>query len=61
VTGIIAAQKANVLEVLHERDFHEGPVDSTGVFFTLETRGREHAEEVIGQLIARGFQPEEER
>lgn len=61
VTGAIAKQKANVLEVYHERSFPGGPVDSSEVFFTLVTRGRDHAEELIGALAAQGFQPEEQR
>ena len=60
-TGAVAKQKANVLEVHHERSFAEGPLDTTEVFFTLETRGRDHAEELISQLAAQGFQPEEQR
>jgi hypothetical protein len=36
-------------------------VDSTEIFFTLETRGREHAEQLIGRLAAQGFQLEEQR
>ena len=61
VTGAIAAEMANVLEVYHERSFPGRPVDSTEIFFTLETRGREHAEQLISRLAAQGFQPEEQR
>ncbi len=38
-----------------------GQVDGTEIFFTLETRGREHAEQLIGRLAAQGFQLEEQR
>ncbi|HIG53419.1 MAG TPA: threonine ammonia-lyase [Candidatus Handelsmanbacteria bacterium] len=61
VTGAIAEEMANVLEVYHERSLPGGPVDSTEIFFTLETRGREHAEQLIGRLAAQGFQLEEQR
>ena len=61
VTAAIAEEMANVLEVYHERSLPGGPVDSTEIFFTLETRGREHAEQLIGRLAAQGFQLEEQR
>jgi len=61
VTAAIAEEMANVLEVYHERSQPGGPVDSTEIFFTLETRGREHAEQLIGRLAAQGFQLEEQR
>jgi threonine dehydratase len=61
VTALIAEEKANVVEVYHERSFPDGPVDTTEVLFTLETRGREHAEAVMARLEREGFYPEEQR
>jgi threonine dehydratase len=61
VTAAIAQERANVLEVYHDRTFPEGPVGTTQVLFTLETRGREHAEEVIARLEREGFHPEEQK
>ena len=61
VTGAIAEEMPNVLEFYHERSLPGGQVDSTEIFFTLETRGREHAEQLIGRLAAQGFQLEEQR
>ncbi|MFT7695882.1 MAG: threonine dehydratase, partial [Candidatus Latescibacterota bacterium] len=61
VTALIAEEKANVVEVYHERSFPDGPVDTTEVLFTLETRGREHAEAVMARLERDGFYPEEQR
>jgi hypothetical protein len=50
-----------VIEVYHERSFPGGPIDTTEVLFTLETRGREHAEAVLARLEHDGFYPEEIR
>jgi threonine dehydratase len=61
VTDVIARCRANVLEVFHERAFAAGPVGSTGVRFTLETRGREHVDQVIARLGEAGFSAREER
>jgi hypothetical protein len=36
-------------------------VGSTGVRFTLETRGREHVDQVIARLGEAGFTAREER
>ncbi len=61
VTAVLAEEQANVIEVYHERSFPDGPVDTTEVLFTLETRGREHAEAVVARLEREGFYPEEQR
>ena len=60
VTAAIADERANVIEVYHERYFPDGPVDTTEVLFTLETRGREHAEAVLARLSRDGFYPQEQ-
>ena len=61
VSAVIAACRGNILEVHHERAFASGPVGMTAMRFTLETRGREHVEEVIEQLNNDGFTAREER
>jgi threonine dehydratase len=61
VSAVIAAYRGNILEVHHERAFASGPVGMTAMRFTLETRGREHVEEVIEQLNKDGFTAREER
>lgn len=61
VAGLIAACRANVLEVHHERAFAAGPVGTTAVRFTLETRGRDHVDEVLARLAAEGFRVDETR
>jgi threonine dehydratase len=51
----VAAERANVLEVHHNRAFLQGPVGDTEIDLTLETRGADHIESLIGTLSARGF------
>jgi threonine dehydratase len=51
----LADAKANVLDVVHQRTsahLHLGEVD---VALQLETRGAEHAEQVLGKLRSRGY------
>jgi threonine dehydratase len=56
-TGVLAQVGANVLQVTHDRSYAKVPghVDITIV---MEVRGREHANEVVEQLAARGLNPE---
>ena len=61
VSSIIASCGANILAVYHEHSFPEGPVGTTVVMFTLETRGREHAESLIATLEKEGLHPEEQK
>jgi threonine dehydratase len=51
----VASERANVLEVHHNRAFLQGPVGDTEIDLTLETRGADHIESLIGTLSARGF------
>jgi threonine dehydratase len=51
----VAAERANVLEVHHNRAFLQGPVGDTEIDLTLETRGADHIETLIGTLSSRGF------
>ena len=55
VSGIISGLRANVIEVHHSRAFSEKFGDTT-LLLTLETRGPEHVEEILGGLRERGYQ-----
>jgi threonine dehydratase len=57
VSGIISGLRANVIEVHHSRAFSERFGDTT-LLLTLETRGPEHVEEILGALRAHGYQVE---
>ena len=54
VSGIISGLRANVIEVQHSRAFSEKFGDTT-LLLTLETRGPEHVEEILGALRGRGY------
>lgn len=55
VSNTIAHMKANVLEVYHNRSFFDGPFGGAFLDITLETRGREHLQEIQAQLEAEGY------
>jgi len=53
-SGIIAACRANVIEVHHTRAF-VSKIGDTTLQLTLETRGPEHVEEILAALRAAGY------
>ena len=55
VTAILAEQNANIEEIFHQRAFTNLPVQTVEVDFVLETRDREHVQQVIQALAAAGF------
>jgi threonine dehydratase len=55
VTAILAEQNANIEEIFHQRAFTNLPVQTAEVDFVLETRDREHVQQVIHALGAGGF------
>ena len=57
VSGIISGLRANVIEVHHSRAFSEKFGDTT-LLLTLETRGPEHVEEILGALREHGYRVE---
>ncbi len=56
-SGIIAACRANVVEVHHTRAF-ASRVGGTTLQLTLETRGPEHVEEILAALRLEGYSVE---
>jgi threonine dehydratase len=58
LTGVIAATRANIVGLSHERAFYGVDVGSTIVEVTLETRGPEHADELLASLQAAGYRHE---
>lgn len=46
----VAVARANILEVEHHRAFADSPVGHTQIVLTLETRGKEHLEEILELL-----------
>jgi len=56
VTGIIGAQKANILNVAHDRLAADVSVGRAKVVFTVEVRGRDHLAGVFTALREKGLE-----
>jgi threonine dehydratase len=52
---LVAEAEANVLQVQHERAFVDVGLGEVDVELTLETRGRDHVEEIVRRLEQRDF------
>jgi threonine dehydratase len=59
LTALVAKAGANVLEVAHQREFADISVGEVEIVMHLETRGRDHVEELLVQMRALGVQVEE--
>lgn len=57
ITGIIAGQGANVLQVMHDRFYARLP-GHVEITVMLEVRDRAHADEVVNQLVVAGLPTE---
>jgi threonine dehydratase len=57
VSAVVAAHRANVIEVHHTRAFSHRFGDTT-LLLTLETRGRDHVDEILRALRERGYHVE---
>ncbi|MDP8243446.1 MAG: threonine ammonia-lyase [Candidatus Hinthialibacter antarcticus] len=55
VSDCVSKLKANVVEVYHNRSFFDAPLGKTYLDVTLETRGRDHIEEVAAALRHMGY------
>jgi threonine dehydratase len=55
VTETIAGAGGNIVEIVHQRLFHDVPVTRADVDVVLETRGGEHLQTIVAALIARGL------
>jgi threonine dehydratase len=58
LTGEIAAVRANIQEVIHNRAFSRVDLGETAVDVTLETRGAEHIAQLVKLLDERGYEHE---
>jgi threonine dehydratase len=50
VTGLLSELRANILSILHDRAYYGVSLGETGIDVTLETRGRDHIEEIEKRL-----------
>lgn len=55
ITGIIAAKRGNILNVVHDRLSPDIPIGKTLVIFTVETKGQRHLEEIISSIREANF------
>jgi threonine dehydratase len=55
ITGIIAANEANIDEVHHQRIFSNLSVQDAVIEFVLKTRGKDHLQQIIEALAEQGF------
>ena len=60
LTEVVANCGANVLEITQEREFADISVGEVEIAMRLETRGREHVEEIIAAFGERGYQVRED-
>jgi threonine dehydratase len=54
LSGIIAAHRGNILNVVHDRLQADLPIGKTRVIFIVETRTRAHLEEILRDIKAKG-------
>jgi threonine dehydratase len=55
LTEIIAAHRANIVDTLYNRAYYGVNLGDTVIDITMETRGREQVEELLGALTAAGY------
>lgn len=55
LTRLIAAHRANIVDTLHNRAYYGVNLGDTAIDITLETRGREHVEEILAALTADNY------
>jgi threonine dehydratase len=55
LTGILAHNRANIVETAYDRAYHGVTLGDTAIDITMETRGPEHIAELIAALTASGY------
>jgi threonine dehydratase len=55
LTRLLAEHRANIVDTLHNRAYYGVNLGDTAIDITLETRGREHVEEILAALTAEGY------
>lgn len=55
LTGTIASNRGNILDIIHKRLEEDLPIGKTKVMFVIETRGKEHFEKILSDLRQQGF------
>ena len=55
LSGVIAEQKANIIETTFNRAYYGVVLGDTAIDITMETRGPEHIVEIVAALDANGY------
>jgi threonine dehydratase len=55
LTGLVAEARANILSIVHDRAYFGVNLGETAVDVTLETRGPEHASDLVSRLEKAGY------
>jgi threonine dehydratase len=55
MTGLVAETKANILHIFHDRLSLANPMQVSRVTLSLETRGHDHAREIVAALKKAGY------
>jgi threonine dehydratase len=55
LTGLLAERKANILHIFHDRLNLANPIQVSRVTLSLETRGHDHAREIVEALEGAGY------
>jgi threonine dehydratase len=55
LTRLIASQRANIIDTLHNRAYYGVNLGDTVIDITLETRGPQHVAELLAALTAEGY------
>ena len=58
LTNVIASQRVNIVETNYHRAFYGASIGHTVIDLTVETRGPEHSDELIGALSEAGYHHE---
>jgi len=55
VTDVLASQRANIMQIFHQRSSIHTKMDEAEIEVDLETRGPDHTKEITAALTGRGF------
>jgi len=55
LAGLISAENANIVQATHDRTYFGVALGDTIIDLTMETRGPEHVERLLGRLARAGY------
>lgn len=60
VCGLLGDQRANIIELKHQRLLYETPIKMANLDITIETRDKAHVQTIIDSLISQGLNVSQE-